>query len=234
MSYHPGVKEAILDHGLQVVESAGWTTRGDPDFDPRGHVVHHDVIAHTETLPRMLITGRPDLSGPLCNFWLPRSGKVHLVAAGEANHAGSGGWNGLSGNASVWGVEMNNLGVASDPWPEEQIEAAAKLCKATADYSGFPVANVCFHNEWTTRKIDPHTLDPGAFRRQVALTEKGLSMADVAEIKRELREGFDRVVETLNEGRIAQTRNLRRAIWTAQGKTADEIDELEAKLGDPD
>lgn len=190
MSYRPGVKEAILDWGLKVVEHAGWETRGSSVFDPAGHVLHHDVIGHTETLPGMLITGRPDLAGPLCNFWLPRSGVVHLVAAGEANHAGSGGWNGLSGNASVWGTEMNNLGTPDDLWPDAQLEAAARLCAATGDYSGYPTTNDCLHKEWApTRKIDPHTISGAAFRRYIELQEKeGLTVAQFDQIMAELKD----------------------------------------------
>ncbi len=185
MGYQVGILEAIRDWGLPFVEVPGWQHRGDEVFSPRGHVVHHDAVpGHPATMPAIIQVGREDLAGPLANFWLRADGTVFLVAAGEANHAGEGGWNGLSGNASVWGVEMSNAGYPTDPWPEVQIEAATRLCACTADYSGFPVANVCFHREWTSRKIDPHTLDPGAFRTQVALQEKqeGLTMADITEL----------------------------------------------------
>lgn len=169
MGYQTGVLEALRDWGLTVVEAPGCRTRGSSSFDPFGHVVHHDVIGHTETLPSIMVSGRPDLSGPLCNFWLPRSGKVHVVALGRANHAGSGGWNGLTGNSRVWGTEMNNLGGPADPWPDAQLEAMARLAAATADFSGFPAGNVCGHKEWApTRKIDPHSIWMPDFRQRVA------------------------------------------------------------------
>ena len=178
VGFQAGVIEAVRDWGLPVVEHVGWQTRGDDFFDPKGHVLHHDVASHTETLPNSMIVGRADnpataddefLPGPLCNFWLARSGTVHLVAAGEANHAGVGGFNGLSGNHSVWGTEMNNLGHPTDPWPDAQLDAMARLAAATADFSGFTAATVCGHKNGaraTSLTRTPSTWLPSAGRWQ--------------------------------------------------------------------
>lgn len=173
MTFQTGVLEALGDWHLSVVEHDGWTTRGDDRFDPRGHVLHHDVIEHTETVPEVVVAGRPDLPGPLSNFWLSRSGVVHLLAAGRANHAGEGGFGGLEGNGSVWGTQMNNLGVEDDPWPDDQLEAMVRLAAATADFSGFEAGKVCGHKEWSDRKIDPHTIDMADFRTRVAAQMTG-------------------------------------------------------------
>lgn len=154
MPYQTGVVEALRDHGLTVGFCPGWETRGSSSFNPRGHVVHHDAGNNWTTPPGILIAGRSDLPGPLCNFALGRDGKVWMVAAGRANHAGTGSWRGLVGNSSVWGTEANNRGTGQT-WPDEQIDAYARLCAATADYSGFTAEMVCRHAEWTTRKIDP-------------------------------------------------------------------------------
>lgn len=182
MPHEIGVLAALKDWGLTVVEVPGWRTRGSSAFDPAGHVIHHDVIGPKTSVPDLIITGRSDLPGPLCNFWLERNGRVHLVAAGKANHAGEGGWNGLSGNASVWGTEMNNLGVPSDPWPALQLDAMARLAAATSDYSGSPIANVCGHKEWAPdRKIDPHSINMTAFRAEVLAEAKGGLMPDDVE-----------------------------------------------------
>lgn len=177
MPYQPGIRTALKDWGLTVVEVAGWETRGDPYFQPHGHVLHHDVIADqpgtSDRVPSLIVVGRSDLPGPLCNFWLERDGNVHLVAAGEANHAGEGGWRGLSGNHSVWGTEMNNLGTPADPWPDAQLEAMVRLAAATAEFSGFDASYVCGHKEWAPdRKIDPHSIDMGTFRGRVAAARK--------------------------------------------------------------
>lgn len=153
MGYQTGVVEALHDHGLTVGFVPGWETRGSSSFNPKGHVVHHDAGNNWTTPPGILIAGRSDLPGPLCNFALGRDGKVWMVAAGRANHAGTGSWRGLVGNSSVWGTEANNRGTG-EVWPDVQIDAYARLCAATCDYSGFSAEMVCRHAEWTSRKID--------------------------------------------------------------------------------
>lgn len=168
MGHQTGILDALKDWGLVVVEVPGWQTRGSSGFDPHGHVVHHDVIPPVTTCPSIIVDGRSDLSGPLANFWLEANGRVHLVAAGRANHAGEGNWQGLYGNSSVWGTEMNNLGTPATPWPDEQIDAMVALAAATAEYSGFEASMVCGHKEWApTRKVDPHSIDMAAFRIRV-------------------------------------------------------------------
>lgn len=210
MGYQTGVLEALRDWGLVVVEVPGWQTRGDDYFDPRGHVLHHDVIADqpgtSDRTPSLIINGRSDLPGPLCNFWLERDGNVHLVAAGEANHAGAGGWRGLTGNASVWGTEMNNLGTPADPWPDVQLEAMARLAAATADFSGFDPSMVCGHKEWApTRKVDPHSIDMTAFRMKVATqTKEGLTVAEIDRIVDRL-DDIEEKVDLLLDARRAKT-----------------------------
>lgn len=155
MPYQTGILAALRDHGLDARTVPGWETRGSSSFTPRGHVVHHDAIpTRWQTPPAILIAGRSDLPGPLCNFALNAWGTVYVVAAGRANHAGTGGWRGLSGNSSVWGTEAQNAGTGQT-WPDEQIDAYVRLCAATCDYSGFSAEMVCRHAEWTTRKIDP-------------------------------------------------------------------------------
>ena len=153
MPYQTGVVEALRDHGLTVGFCPGWETRGSSSFNPRGHVVHHDAGGNWATPPGILIGGRSDLPGPLCNFALGRDGKVWMVAAGRANHAGTGSWRGLVGNSTVWGTEANNRGTG-EVWPDVQIDAYARLCAATCDFSGFTAEMVCRHAEWTSRKID--------------------------------------------------------------------------------
>lgn len=185
MGYQTGIITALRDWGLTVIEVPGWRTAGDDYFDPKGHVCHHDVVPDVagtdDDIPTIIVNGRSDLPGPLANFWLETDGNVHLCAAGEANHAGEGGWRGLSGNYSVWGTEANNMGTPATPWPEVQLEAWYKLCAATCEFSGFSPAMVCGHKEWApSRKVDPHSINMTEFRRKVAEAEKGgLTVADI-------------------------------------------------------
>lgn len=158
MSYQTGVVEALRDQGLELGFCPGWETRGSPVFWPQGAVVHHDADPDRwTTAPGIFISGRPDLAGPLCNTALAATGKVWLVAAGRANHAGTGGWRGLVGNSTVWGTEAQNAGTGQT-WPDEQIDAYVRLHQALAEFYRWPAGAemVCRHAEWApTRKIDP-------------------------------------------------------------------------------
>lgn len=155
MSRHTGVVEALRDHGLNLGFCPGWETRGSSTFWPQGHVCHHDAIASRwATPPGLLISGRPDLAGPLCNTALEADGTVWLVAAGRANHAGTGSWRGLVGNSTVWGTEAQNAGTGQE-WPDAQIDSYVRLSAALGEYFGFSAEMVCRHAEWTSRKIDP-------------------------------------------------------------------------------
>jgi hypothetical protein len=149
---------------------AGWETRGGATFNPRGIVDHHTAGPATGDMPSLsvLINGRADLPGPLANFGVGRSGMVYVVAAGRANHAGLGGWNGgLTGNSSVWGIEEEGTGTV--PLTGAQNAVRARLCAALAEFSQFPAANVCGHREWAPRrKVDPYGVNLPGLRAQVA------------------------------------------------------------------
>lgn len=154
-------------YGLEVVEVDGWQTRGSTAFDPWGVVCHHTAGAATGEMPslKLLINGRSDLPGPLCNVGHGRSGKVYIMAAGRANHAGAGGWRGLVGNSSVLGIESESSGTGG--WTRAQRETypvlAAALksgCRSPSDFS-----LICGHKEWAPkRKIDPFGIDMPSLR----------------------------------------------------------------------
>lgn len=163
------IADRCRQYGLTVVEVDGWRTRGDDVLAPGGVVCHHTAGASTGEIPslRTLIHGRSDLPGPLCHVGLARSGTCYIVAAGRANHAGSGGWKGLRGNSSVLGIEAENDG--RQGWPSIQIEAFVRLAAALQSGTAHPTdaEYVCAHREWTTRKPDPHSIDMTAFRARV-------------------------------------------------------------------
>lgn len=163
------IADKCREWGLEVVEVDGWKSRGGATFNPRGVVCHHTAGPSSGDMPtlRILINGRSDLPGPLCNVGLSRSGKVYVIAAGRANHAGRGGWKGLSGNSSVLGIEAENDG--RQPWPAQQLEAYHTLCAALLSGIGEVDADmVCGHKEWAPgRKPDPHSLNMVTFRQDV-------------------------------------------------------------------
>lgn len=171
---------ADLDsHGYAVEYEPGWEDRGRPGtFEPQGLVCHHTAdraygsdYAILSAIRDGIDQGGSWLAGPLAQFGLGRSGTVYVVAAGKANHAGPGGWNGLTGNAIVWGIEAANDGIG-EPWPADQLDAYLSLATALARHTGFGPEYICRHAEWSTAgKIDTATapLNSGAWiRAQVA------------------------------------------------------------------
>lgn len=74
--------------GLAVNEVANWRTNGRPGgLQPIGIVLHH--TAGNNDL-NIVVDGRPDLRGPLANFYVGRNAQIHVVSGGRANHAGFG------------------------------------------------------------------------------------------------------------------------------------------------
>lgn len=166
--------DRLRQAGLTVVETDGWPDRGSASFNPQGVVCHHTAGSPNGDMPslNLLIRGRGDCPGPLCNVGLARSGAVYVVAAGRANHAGKGGWRGLSGNSSMLGIEAENTG-GGEPWPPVQFDAYVRLAAALQGAVGGNVDNICAHREWTSRKIDPTGIDMNDFRARVAQVLSG-------------------------------------------------------------
>lgn len=161
--------------GFQVVEVDGWQSRGRTyaAYDPDGSVNHHTAGALGSDAPSLgiCINGRADLPGPLCQVFGSRSLVAYVVAAGVANHAGRGGWNGLTGNQKVAGLELENVGDAREPLYERQADFAARIHCAmiTAPGSVSDPANSCQHFSWSTEgKIDFHDWPTADLEARVA------------------------------------------------------------------
>lgn len=173
MAYDIGIANRLRDAGLRVVEIEGWRSRGSATFNPRGSVNHHTAGGAYGSAPSLgvCINGRSDLSGPLCQVMQSREADgndiFYVIAAGRANHAGPGSWKGLSGNSSVYGLEIEHPGTF--PLSVERQRLAAR-CHAAFSNGSFAADMVCQHREWNPRgKIDAAThVDPGQFRRWVA------------------------------------------------------------------
>jgi N-acetylmuramoyl-L-alanine amidase len=126
--------EILEDAGLKVAEQPGWRTRGRGDVGTiSGVMCHHTAGPLTGVMPSLGIVtnGRSDLPGPLAQLCLGRDGTFFVVAAGRANHAGAGNWQGITtGNSSFIGIEAENTGETSgpkaDPWPEKQLDPMFK------------------------------------------------------------------------------------------------------------
>jgi hypothetical protein len=166
--------------GLQVIEVPGWQNRGHGD---EGHVLgvlcHHTCGPLHGDLPdlKVLVDGRPDLGGPLCNLGLGRTGTYYMIAAGKGWHAGAGNWLGITdGNAHLIGIEAENAGTddkqghPTDPWPDVQMDAYKRGVAAILRHIGAHPAMCAAHKEYALphgRKDDPN-FDMAAFRADVA------------------------------------------------------------------
>ena len=161
-----GIATRLRAAGLDVRETTGWKTRGrdfagtSPSFSPKGGVNHHTAGHPTKANPvpslGIVIHGRPDLAGPLCNVLLGFDGKFYVVAAGVANHAGlpdGGSCRGMTGNSSAYGMEIEHDGV--HPLPAEIVLLAARGWAAILRGRGIKGSQVVQHREWApSRKID--------------------------------------------------------------------------------
>jgi len=161
--------DALRAEGVTVEEHPGWKERGSATFNPKGVICHHTAGPARGDAPSLgiCVNGRPDLPGPLCQIVLARSGKAIVIASGRANHAGPGGWRGLEGNTSVFGIEAENTGLG-EPWPPVQYDAYVRCVAALCRRGGIAPGLVCGHKEWAPRrKIDPKGIDMVRFRADV-------------------------------------------------------------------
>lgn len=161
-----GIATRLRSAGLKVRETSGWKTRGrdfagtSPSFAPIGGVSHHTAGHPTKANPvpslGIVIHGRADLAGPLCNVLLGFDGVFYVVAAGVANHAGlpdGGSCRGMTGNSSAYGMEIEHDGV--HPLPADIVLLAAKGWAAILRGKNIKASQVVQHREWApSRKID--------------------------------------------------------------------------------
>lgn len=166
--------EVLEGAGLKVAEQPGWRTRGLSDMGAvKGVICHHTAGPRSGNMPSLgvITNGRPDLRGPLAQLGLGRDGTFYVVAAGFAQHAGKGVWQGIrTGNSSFVGIEAENMGTAADPWPTVQMEAYRHGVAAILKKIGAGAEMCCGHKEFALppgRKDDP-SFDMGAFRAGVA------------------------------------------------------------------
>jgi hypothetical protein len=166
--------ETLEAAGLKVAETENWRTRGRAEMGAvRGVMCHHTATrGHLDkNMPTLdlLIHGRSDLNGPLAQLGLGRDGTFYVVAAGRANHAGAGSWEGVvTGNSSFIGIEAENSG--SDAWPDVQMDAYRRGVAAILKKIGANANMCCGHGEYALppgRKTDPN-FDMAVFRRAVS------------------------------------------------------------------
>lgn len=149
---------AVKASGLPYTQVPGWKTRGRREMrDIRVITAHHTAtprrLRPSQDYPTMNVVknGRPGIPGPLAQIGLGRSGRVYLIAAGVANHAGKSRTSNYT-NPHAIGIEAEG---AMEAWPRRQYDAYVRLCRALADEFKVPVRG---HKETAYppgRKNDP-------------------------------------------------------------------------------
>lgn len=207
--------QTIIDRlrsaGITVHESAGWQSRSNGQTAAYvGGLVHHTATPFGFA-PGILITGRPDLSGPLCNFAGNEDGSITVIAAGPANHAGASGGRSMGPlpvttafNARVLGLEIVYPGDV--PMRPAQYRTALIWGRIVADVVGFgDIERIRAHAETSiTGKWDPgfapgRTIDMVAFRRDA---RNVLEKPDMTEDEHKLLVRNNALLEALDSGFI--------------------------------
>lgn len=183
--YLTDLADVLRRAGLHVVEQPGWRTRGrGPMSAVQSIMAHHTAGPSTGNLPSLnvLINGTSTTPGPLSHLGLARDGTFHVIAAGRCNHAGVVSHPRYENPRSI-GIEAENTGLASDPWPAVQYDAYTRGAAALAAHHQVPVAHVIGHREAARpagRKIDPTYSGAfksmSAFRADIARVIEGADM----------------------------------------------------------
>jgi hypothetical protein len=223
--------DVLRAEGLRVVETEGWQSRGKDLDSVEGVVLHHTATGPDVPDGRvdtLLIVGRSDLAGPLCQLGLRRDGTFVVIAGGKGNHNGYGDW----GNQSI-GIEAYNDGVG-EKWSREQLDAYQRGTAAILRRLGLGADKARGHRETDPRrKVDPAGIDLPAFRATVAtLIDRStdhstgdLTVADIDKILERLEALELRVIQIQQEtvGTIDQDGKSRmdRLAKTIDGIAAD-------------
>lgn len=176
------LERAVKNSGLNYKKVSGWASRGHGAMGTIQSVMcHHTAGPASGNTPSLNVVtyGRPGLSGPLAQLFLARDGTPYLVAAGRAYHAGRVS-SGAYQNSHSIGIEAEATGTSS--WPDAQIEAYARLCRALVREFDLPTSRVAGHKEKAVphgRKIDPN-FSMSDFRKKVDGAKGGVGQGSSA------------------------------------------------------
>jgi hypothetical protein len=197
--------------GITVHEWPGWESRGNGLTSAYEGIINHHTATPFGFAFQALVTGRPDLAGPLCNTSGNADGSVTMIAAHPANHAGGGYGPSLGPlprtslfNPRVWGHEIVYPGTVEMTGP--QYRTAAILSRISVDVFGYgDIERARFHAETNGRgydgKWDPGrgngvTYDAAAFRRFAAT----ILEADMQQDERDRLFRMYDILESANNG----------------------------------
>lgn len=171
------ITDRVAQLGSPVVYDPGWERRGAAALSSQpGLTDHHTATAGN--CRRVIRDGHGRLPGPLATWTLELDGTLVAIAAGRANHAGRGGFRGMTGNGSVLGLEIVSPGDGT-PLTPAQVVTLDRLHHAAVE-NGVDVDGIHSHAEWTPRKTDPIAPPHG----------HGARSWDMAAVRDRIRNGF--------------------------------------------
>lgn len=183
---------ALRAEGItKIVEMPGWKTHNRNEGRAWGEVhglaVHHTAGVGTG-MANYCYKGSAALPGPLVQDFLAKDGTLYLVGNGRCNHAGTIAANAhdaiandampftgtlkpdssepYDGNRELYGLEIENRGDGSDPYPAAQYDVAVRWAAARCRVHDWTAGSIAGHKELTRRKTDPSFSMP-VFRENV-------------------------------------------------------------------
>lgn len=190
--------------GVTVIEKPYWRTNNRNHKGAWGPVngvmVHHTAsLSDSSAYADWIFTeGRSDVPGPLCHFFIGRSGQVYIGSNGRANHAGKGmswvrdrvragltadtpemspgGSGDVDFNQSFYGIECAGTGGRPD-FTDAEYHAMTVTVGELLRALGFG-PDVIGHSEATTSKPNDPNYDMRQIRRDVAQYMAGSKPAE--------------------------------------------------------
>lgn len=168
--------QVLRDAGLNVVEEAGWKTRGlstSKPFEPEFVVWHHDAsaIGDSPGVPAYMIA---NMASHGAQIWVCAgcngrhvSGTWHLVASGRMAHAGAV-LPGMPDNYDSIGIETDQT--SGETWEPGLLPSLRKGTAALLRHMRKSQTSLHFHKTICSppgRKVDPYGLDLGDERANV-------------------------------------------------------------------
>lgn len=165
--YLTDLHKALTAYGQPCTTEPGWDRRGLGQMSSVKTITcHHTAGGNDAGDLRIVRDGRSDLRGPLAQILLRRNGVPHIIAAGQAAHAGTS-RSETYRNPYAIGIEAVHPGTGS--WSTVQYDGFARTCALLALYYKVPVSRVLGHKETCSpvgRKVDPN-FDMAKFRTRV-------------------------------------------------------------------
>lgn len=172
-------------NSLDPTGAADWRTRGRPtstgQFDTSGVLCHHTASpagTSDQAELNVILRGNSEAPGPISQLLIGRSTTVYLVAAGRANHAGTGSAPWFNGgacgdmNARLIGIEVANNGVG-ERWSDALCAVYGRVTAALCGWYGWSTDRVLLHATITRPCPVGNKIDPaGPWTNQPTLTSQ--------------------------------------------------------------